>query len=60
MPEVHATLEIAAGNAIAPHLPEGFVSVGMDVKVRHLAATPVGPRIAAASSMQWSSGNGSE
>jgi predicted thioesterase len=48
MPRVYATpmmilhMEMASGSAIASHLPEGFVSVGMDVKVRHLAATPVG------------------
>ena len=48
MPHVYATpmmilhMEMASGSAIASHLPEGFVSVGMDVKVRHLAATPVG------------------
>jgi fluoroacetyl-CoA thioesterase len=47
MPQVYATammilhMEMAAGASIASHLPEGFVSVGMDVKVRHLAATPV-------------------
>jgi len=47
MPHVYATpmmilhMEMASGSAIASHLPEGFVSVGMDVKVRHLAATPV-------------------
>src|SRR3984893_6587981 len=47
MPQVYATpmmilhMEMASGSAIASHLPEGFVSVGMDVKVRHLAATPV-------------------
>jgi predicted thioesterase len=35
-------MEMAAGGSIASHLPEGYVSVGMDVKVRHLAATPVG------------------
>jgi hypothetical protein len=29
----------ASGNAIASLLPEGFVNVGMDVKVHHLAAT---------------------
>ncbi len=51
MPRVYATpimilhMEIASGSAIASHLPEGFVSVGMDVKVRHLAATPVGRTI---------------
>ena len=48
MPRVYATpmmilhMEMAAGDSIASHLPEGYVSVGMDVKVRHLAATPVG------------------
>jgi fluoroacetyl-CoA thioesterase len=48
MPRVYATpmmilhMEMAAGESIASRLPEGFVSVGMDVKVRHLAATPVG------------------
>ena len=48
MPQVYATpimilhMEVASGSAIAHHLPDGFVSVGMDVNVRHLAATPVG------------------
>jgi fluoroacetyl-CoA thioesterase len=48
MPRVYATpimilhMETASGFAVARHLPDGFVSVGMDVKVRHLAATPVG------------------
>ncbi|MEW6642551.1 MAG: thioesterase family protein [Pseudomonadota bacterium] len=48
MPRVYATpmmillMEMAATVAIAPHLPEGFVSVGTEVNVRHLAATPVG------------------
>ena len=47
MPQVYATpmmilhMEMASGSAIGAHLPEGFVSVGMEVKVRHLAATPV-------------------
>ena len=53
MPEVYATpmmilhMEMASGSAIASHLPEGFVSVGMDVKVRHLAATPIGRTVRA-------------
>ena len=48
MPAVYATpimilyMEMASGDAISPHLPEGYVSVGMEVNVRHLAATPVG------------------
>ena len=55
MPQVYATpimilhMEMASGSAIASHLPEGFVSVGMDVKVRHLAATPVGRTVRAMS-----------
>src|SRR5882757_7547159 len=55
MPQVYATpmmilhMEMASGSAIASHLPEGFVSVGMDVKVRHLAATPVGRTVRALS-----------
>jgi predicted thioesterase len=48
MPLVYATpmmilhMEMAAGSAIADVLPQGFVSVGMEVNVRHLAATPIG------------------
>jgi len=53
MPRVYAKpimilhMEMASGSAIARHLPVGFVSVGMDVKVRHLAATPVGHMVRA-------------
>jgi fluoroacetyl-CoA thioesterase len=55
MPQVYATpmmilhMEMASGAAIASHLPAGSVSVGMDVKVRHLAATPVGREVRAIS-----------
>lgn len=55
MPQVYATpmmilhMEMASGSAISSHLPDGFVSVGMDVKVRHLAATPVGRTVRAIS-----------
>jgi fluoroacetyl-CoA thioesterase len=47
MPLVYATpimilhMEMASGAAIASWLPDGFVSVGMEVNVHHLAATPV-------------------
>jgi predicted thioesterase len=53
MPQVYATpimilhRFVDSGAAIASQLPEGFASVGMDVKVRHLAATPVGRTIRA-------------
>src|SRR5258708_32676319 len=55
MPRVYATpmmtlhMEMASGAAIASHLPAGFVSVGMDVKIRHLGATPVGRAVRAIS-----------
>jgi predicted thioesterase len=55
MPAVYATpimilyMEMASGDAISPHLPEGYVSVGMEVNVRHLAATPVGHVVRTAS-----------
>jgi fluoroacetyl-CoA thioesterase len=55
MPQVYATpmmilhMEMASGSAIASHLPEGVISVGMEVKVRHLAATPVGRMVRAIS-----------
>jgi fluoroacetyl-CoA thioesterase len=48
MPEVYATptminlMEITAAEAIKDYLPEGWVSVGVLVNVKHLAATPVG------------------
>jgi fluoroacetyl-CoA thioesterase len=53
MPLVYATpvmilhMEMAAGSAIASALPEGFVSVGMAISVRHLAATAVGHKVRA-------------
>ena len=55
MPAVYATpimilhMEIASGSAIEALLPSGFVSVGMDVNVRHLAATPIGRVVRATS-----------
>lgn len=53
MPLVYATpvmvlhMEMAAGSAIASALPDGFVSVGMAISVRHLAATAIGRKVRA-------------
>jgi predicted thioesterase len=53
MPAVYGTpmmilhMEMAAGSAIQPFLPPGYVSVGMTVDIRHLAATPVGHNVRA-------------
>jgi predicted thioesterase len=48
MPAVFGTplmileMELTCGDAIAPVLPPGWVTVGTEVDIRHLAATPVG------------------
>ena len=48
MPMVFATpmmileMELASGDAIRGHLQPGWVTVGTEVDIRHLAATPVG------------------
>lgn len=53
MPAVYGTpmmiylMEVAAANAIHPLLPEGWVSVGAEVNIRHLAATPIGRMVTA-------------
>jgi len=51
MPMVYATpmmileMEMASADAIAACLEPGWVTVGTEVDIRHLAATPVGSRV---------------
>jgi fluoroacetyl-CoA thioesterase len=51
MPMVYATpmmileMELASGDAIKPCLEPGWITVGTEVDIRHLAATPVGARV---------------
>src|SRR3954454_15288888 len=51
MPAVFATpmmimeMEMASAAAIAPHLPPGWVTVGTEVDIRHLAAVAVGAKV---------------
>jgi fluoroacetyl-CoA thioesterase len=55
MPLVYGTpmmilaMEVASGEAVAQHLPPGWVTVGSEVNIRHLAPTPVGRTILATS-----------
>ncbi len=48
MPMVYATpmmimeMEMVCADAIKPHLEPGWVTVGTEVDIRHLAASPVG------------------
>ncbi|HYW64384.1 MAG TPA: thioesterase, partial [Bradyrhizobium sp.] len=51
MPAVYGTpmmileMEMASGDAIARALPQGWVTVGTEVDIRHLAATGVGATV---------------
>jgi predicted thioesterase len=51
MPAVFATpmmimeMEMASADAIAPHLPGGWVTVGTEVDIRHLGASAVGAKV---------------
>ena len=51
MPEVYGTpimiyhLEVTAEAAIRDYLPEGWITVGVVVNVKHLAATPIGATV---------------
>ena len=51
MPMVYATpmmileMELASGDAIRGLLEQGWVTVGTEVDIRHLAATPVGATV---------------
>lgn len=62
MPEVYGTpmmiylMEVVSAEAIAPYLPEGWVSVGVVVNVKHLAATPVGFEVTATAEVTEVSG----
>jgi len=53
MPMVYGTpmmimaMEVASASCVQPHLPPGWVTVGSEVNVRHLAPSPVGAKIVA-------------
>jgi fluoroacetyl-CoA thioesterase len=46
-PMMILAMEIAAGQAVAAHLPPGWATVGSEVNVRHLAPTPIGRTVVA-------------
>ena len=53
MPMVYATpmmileMELASADAINPYLAPGWITVGTEVDIRHLAATPAGATVRA-------------
>jgi fluoroacetyl-CoA thioesterase len=46
-PMMILAMELASAAAAAPHLPEGWVTVGSEVNVRHLAPSPIGRTVVA-------------
>ncbi len=62
MPMVYGTpmmimaMEIASAAALKPHLPPGWVTVGSEVNIRHLAPSPVGATIVATARVREISG----
>ncbi len=50
-PMMIMAMEVASGFAAPPHLAAGWVTVGNEVNIRHLAASPVGAKIVAAAKL---------
>ncbi len=50
-PAMIALMERASVAAVDPHLPAGQASVGIEIDVRHLAATPLGMTVRARSEL---------
>lgn len=46
-PSMIGLMERAGIQAVQPHLPEGFTTVGFEVNVKHFAATPFGKKVTA-------------
>jgi len=44
-PSMIALMENAAYTAVSPYLPEGYSTVGAEISVQHMAATPVGLKV---------------
>lgn len=63
MPPVYATkhmiglMELAAAKAVQPALPDGWVTLGIEVRVRHLAPTPTGRMVTATATVTGVSGD---
>ena len=50
-PAMIALMETASINTVDKNLPDGFATVGIDLKIKHIAATPKGMNITASAEL---------
>jgi predicted thioesterase len=50
-PAMAALMEMASAEAVAAELPEGFSTVGTELNIKHLSATPPGMEVRAAAEL---------
>ena len=55
-PALVAFMENTAMNVVLPHLPEGYNTVGTDICIKHLKASPVGMKLRCKATLERTEG----